>query len=311
MYKGEKLMFKSERIIIDTRKYDIDEIFERYKRGGLIFYEKGNAYNIRKNKITREVLEALSRGIPFPSVYVSELQTGELLVLDKSDRLRFLMEYLDHRFEINNTDYLFEKDIFYAPVILYVIDYINPKYMHMQVGSFIEEWSATQEQGVRNVLYQGEKKQIFDNLLSEIDYPKRSRLSIQYNFIYFIMVEFVISEKFHCQRYQGEDKFQLLENTIFEIGYMDERNLRDLCSRLEQFYYLIRQKNYIGGLLSHFSLEIQTKYLCFMNVWINLGGKGSLELIFEQKRIKNMIENCDMSYRSIIKIAECFREEYL
>ena len=28
--KGEKLMHENERIVIDTRKYSVDEVFERY-----------------------------------------------------------------------------------------------------------------------------------------------------------------------------------------------------------------------------------------------------------------------------------------
>ena len=134
-------MHKNQRIIIDTRTYVVDEIFERYKRGMLIFYKKGLTTKNRENKITWQVLKALARGIPFPPVYVSELQTGEMLVLDKSDRLRLLMKYLDYGYD-NYEEYLkiqemgywserdFLKDIFYSPIFLHVIDYMNPRYMH-------------------------------------------------------------------------------------------------------------------------------------------------------------------------------------
>ena len=33
-------MYNNERVVIDTRKYDIDEILLRYKQGKIIFYEK-------------------------------------------------------------------------------------------------------------------------------------------------------------------------------------------------------------------------------------------------------------------------------
>ena len=33
-------MYNNERVIIDTRKYDIDEMLFRYRQGKIIFYEK-------------------------------------------------------------------------------------------------------------------------------------------------------------------------------------------------------------------------------------------------------------------------------
>ena len=187
-------MHKNQRIIIDTRTYVVDEIFERYKRGMLIFYKKGLTTKNRENKITWQVLKALARGIPFPPVYVSELQTGEMLVLDKSDRLRLLMKYLDYGYD-NYEEYLkiqemgywserdFLKDIFYSPIFLHVIDYMNPRYMHMQVGAFVEEWSATQEQSIRNVLYRGAKLEVFEELVSRINGYLRE-LCDQFEYLY-------------------------------------------------------------------------------------------------------------------------------
>ena len=77
-------------------------MYEQYKHGKLIFCEKSNINHVRKNSIIKEVLEALSRGIPFAPVYVSELQTGQLLVLNKSDRLKYLMEFLERGFDIRS-----------------------------------------------------------------------------------------------------------------------------------------------------------------------------------------------------------------
>lgn len=308
-------MYKSERIIIDTRIYDIDEIFERYRRGNLIFYKKISFSKVQKNRITQEVLQALSKGIPFPPVYVSELQTGEMLVLDKSDRLRFLMEYLDGRFEMNPIEYPTEelyrsseplKDIYYSTVILHVIDYMNPRYMHMQTGSFIEEWSAVQEQGVRNILYQREVEYIFGNLLNGMYVPSRSVLSTQYRFIYFIMVDFVVSESLKKRRYQKADKFQLLEEVLYESMHMAESFMRDLYAEYEGLYHMIRQEDYKNGFLPHMSLETQTKYLCFASVLREIRGGVNFYKIFENRALRKMIEDCDMSYRDICVIMECF-----
>ena len=106
-------MYISKRAIIDTRKYDVREIFFRYKQGKVWFYEKNATAWKKPKKIVREVLWALMRGIPFPPVYASELQTGELLILDKSDKLRFLLEYLKHR-EENIRDVREEDDMYFT-----------------------------------------------------------------------------------------------------------------------------------------------------------------------------------------------------
>lgn len=95
-------MYNNERVVIDTRKYDIDEMLLRYKQSKIIFYEKKNVTWKRREKIIQDVTEALLRGIPFPLVYASELQTGELLILDKSDKLRFLLEHLAHGYILND-----------------------------------------------------------------------------------------------------------------------------------------------------------------------------------------------------------------
>ena len=44
-------MYNNERVIIDTRKYDIDEILFRYKQGKIIFYEKKSVTGKLRKKI--------------------------------------------------------------------------------------------------------------------------------------------------------------------------------------------------------------------------------------------------------------------
>ena len=52
-------MYISKRAIIDTRKYDVREIFFRYKQGKVWFYEKNATAWKKPKKIVREVLWAL------------------------------------------------------------------------------------------------------------------------------------------------------------------------------------------------------------------------------------------------------------
>lgn len=193
--KGDICMYNNERVIIDTRKYDIEEILFRYEHGKIIFYEKKATTWKRREKIIQDVTEALLRGIPFPPVYASELQTGELLILDKSDKLRFLLEYFAHWNALNNKsvnrDRYLERTILYSTVILYVIDYMNPRYMHMQVGKFVEEWTAMQEQSVWNVLYQGDSIKALEYMTGEGRNSRFIKLNLQYYLMHYLMVDFV------------------------------------------------------------------------------------------------------------------------
>lgn len=72
---------------------------------------------IPKEKL-KETVKALARGIPFPSVYASELQTGELLILDKSEKFRILLEQLNYEnLDRDIMDRYMLKDVLYSQII--------------------------------------------------------------------------------------------------------------------------------------------------------------------------------------------------
>ena len=48
-----------------------------------------------------QLLDAVWMGIPLPAVYVSELQNGDFLVLEKNDNLWKLLWFLDGRYTID------------------------------------------------------------------------------------------------------------------------------------------------------------------------------------------------------------------
>ena len=71
-------MYYKEKVIVDTRKFNIAELYERYKRGMIIFPDMRNVFLTKhRNQMIREMLEALLKGIPFPVIYASEQQMGE------------------------------------------------------------------------------------------------------------------------------------------------------------------------------------------------------------------------------------------
>lgn len=297
-------MYISERARIDTRQYHVEEIFERYKRGMLIFYNKPRSFGYQRERITKEVLDALNRWIPFPPVYVSELQTGEFLVLDKSDRLRCLLEFLAKNNVVNNFEL---KDIYYAPILVHVIDYINPRYMHMQIGSFIEEWTALQEQSVRNIVYKRE----LDWIYSELDYRRLhaigGNLRNQYIFFYFSMFYYVYKKKLKVFESRNVDKFQMLEEVIQKMCKESPQEIEIILRSLDDMYGAIQNIYRSSKYFMHMQIEKQTKYICFL--WFLKMEKGGYDIqdIFEKRIFRLEIEKCDMSYGDIMKVMDMLR----
>lgn len=251
-------------------------------------------------------------------MYVSELQTGELLVLDKSDRLRFLMEYFEHPYGNNQgnmsgiaaRDADFIKDMFYAEVILYVIDYWNPKYMHMQVGAFTEEWTAEQEQSVRNILYDGEGIRILKELMAERHVSLKSELQMQYSFIYYMMVHFITVQFFNRSEYENADKFQLLEQTLYELAAIEMSYLRDLRDQFMEAEALMKER-FRRTFMLRYTQEVKTKYICFLGAWMLINRRYGLDILMESKKMKYRMMECDMSFKNIDSILEDFRRENL
>lgn len=298
-------MYISERARIDTRQYYVDEIFERYMKGMLIFYNKPRSFGYQRERITKEVLDALNRWIPFPPVYVSELQTGEFLVLDKSDRLRCLLEFLAKNNVVNNFEL---KDIYYAPILVHVIDYINPRYMHMQIGSFIEEWTASQEQSVRNIVYKRE----LDWIYSELDYQRLhaigGNLRNQYIFFYFSMFYYVYKKKLKVFESRNVDKFQMLEEVIQKMCEESPQEIEIILRSLDDMYGAIQNIYRSSKYFMRMQIEKQTKYICFL--WFLKMEKGGYDIqdIFEKRIFRLEIEKCDMSYGDIMKVMDMLRK---
>lgn len=299
-------MYNNERVIIDTRKYDIDEMLFRYRQGKIIFYEKKSATWKRREKIVQDVIEALLRGIPFPQVYASELQTGELLILDKNDKLRFLLEHLA-REDILNDKYQ-ERTILYSKVMVYVIDYMNPRYMHMQVGKFVEEWTAMQEQSVWNILYQRDSMNTLEYITRKMRYSGLKKLNLQYFLIHYLMVDFVERGLLSEFKHEHSDRFQLLEDTLkeleVELNCMNEYDLKELFDEFNRRYFEIYQNIF----LKNKSTEEKMKWLCFMYIYERVYKKYDSYGMFGWENFQRRIENWDMSYKSIMNMIKFIKK---
>ena len=115
----------------------------RYKQGKIIFYEKKCATWKRREKVVQDIIKALLRGIPFPPVYASELQTGELLILDKSDKLRFLLEYLAHGDVLNDDKKQRGQNYLVKMMFIFMFQKEQrQKMVHLQELQCLQQWLA-------------------------------------------------------------------------------------------------------------------------------------------------------------------------
>lgn len=324
-------MYYKEKVIVDTRKFNIAELYERYKRGMIIFPEMRNVLSKRRNQMIREMLEALLKGIPFPVIYASEQQMGELLIFDKSNRLRYLLEYLDNNYRMTGGEalsYLGEsvyfddikqenpkeaRDILYSEIVFYIIDYMNPKYMHMQIGSFLEEWTISQEQSIRKILYRDDEWKILDILLSMSSSGKRPSLATRYEFENFIMFHMVASKYLegYKENLQTADRFQLYEIVIEELKFVNHTFLQNLCRLFDEVYELVEYELRYGVGLFQRNQVLKSKYMCFTGYLIAVDIKIPWKILVRDRNLRKIIEDCDMSYISICQSIDILRRELL
>ncbi|RHW04578.1 hypothetical protein DXA90_05285 [Clostridiaceae bacterium OF09-1] len=295
-----------EKVILDTRTYTIDEIYDRYFHKKLVFFD--NKYNLQydRKRIVREVINALVQGIPFPPVYASELQTGELLVLDKNNKLYYLLKTMEEGDPEYREDIL---DILYESIVIYVIEYMNPRYVHMRVGAFVEEWSVTQEQAVRNILYEREYRYIFKGELSFYRWSKS--LVDQYNFLYFSLIQFIVDGKIQGIVYEYADKFELLEETYNIILNIPGGKIERISSYYTEINDDIRaHRRNVIKLSTYARPNDRVKYIGFAGAWMRLMGSNNFDMLCQDRRVITAIRNCDWSYRSIVETIDIIRGVY-
>lgn len=236
---------KNSKIRIYELKYDLYDLVDRYQSKGIIFPSQNILQQHRQN-ITREAINALLYGIPYPQVYVSELQNGQLLVLETDKRLQCLIEFIVGKFDIEmpellKEDYIIYKDdgrnvffdlsardrqdILRTKIPICIIEYETPVYMHLRIGAYIGNWTVEQEEAVRRVLYAD--KGIYTLQMALRDAKKTSlRLVTEAEFVVFLtyIVNFVVSYPEDCE----EDQYAMQDN-MFNYVRRKELNIDKLA----------------------------------------------------------------------------------
>lgn len=227
--------FQRRQIDIYEEKLAAERVYEMYLEGRILFPRTPVTIKLRKIKKVSDMLEELLMGLPFPAVYVSELQDGRLLILDTSDRVRCLFDFFEGKLSSGYMELYPELEgydirkleeehpritslLYQCPLKLQIIDYLTPKYLHMQVGNHVEKWNFSREQGVRNALYGGKQAACFlerlARRLQKVCFFSRSSLNRQYAILRIIMYRLIVRKEFSKQHASGMGLQMLLDQTF-------------------------------------------------------------------------------------------------
>lgn len=94
-----------ERKIVELseKKFAVENLVRLYE-GGRIHFPQVPGRKVRVSsgkKIVSELLKVIQIGIPMPIIYASELQNGDLLILESTDRLGYLLKYIEGEFSVS------------------------------------------------------------------------------------------------------------------------------------------------------------------------------------------------------------------
>lgn len=254
--------FSDHHINSYEKKISIYQLQRMCRDRRLVFPSVPSKVRMRKIESVSETLETILMGILLPVVYVSERQDGSLLVLDASDRLLHLMEFLEGSYPIAGLEFYPELDgcrleemeqkfpritslIYDYKMLFQVIEYTTPKYMHMLVGNYIEKWNFTREQGIRNELY-GEK------LWGSLYFLERSlgqsgiffskwKLNRQYFILRILMYRFVFTKNIQVEYRRDIGLQQLLDQAAECLVRRDVYKIAD--SLIDATQRIIKWKN--------------------------------------------------------------------
>lgn len=174
---------EKEIVTLFDRNFSISYLVQLYENGNIRFPQTLKEKMTEKNIVTH-LIEAIRQGIPMPVVYASELQNGDILILESENILLYLLEFVRGSFSVfidgiskKSKFYFFELDninpwlsamIMRTVFMFRIIDYRTPKYLHMEVGLFHERWKVSKEQAVRDSLYSGKKVESLRRISMEV-----------------------------------------------------------------------------------------------------------------------------------------------
>lgn len=309
--------FLENRIDSLEKKIPVDILYKMYSDRKLLFPAIPWPGAKKRTEKVSGTVEAILMGIIIPAVYTSELQDGSLLVLDTGDELRFLLEFLEGKYPVGKLEFYPELDgydirrmeqefpratllLMDFPIQLQIIEYTTPRYMHMQVGRYIEKWNFTREQGIRNILYgeelEGYLQYLADRTRHYGDFFSKWQLNRQYMMLRILMYHFVLFREIREGREENTGLPLLLEITADILKRKNHtwknRMADEMCCVMEELQRWSREERV--DLAKEKGKESQAKtvgylsnvvWMCWKKdypVWRGLKRISNAEVLWEQ-----------------------------
>lgn len=227
--------FSGDRVDSYEKKISVQQAFRMYQSGKLVFPVTPSVGRAKKIERVSETVEVILRGIALQVVYMSERQDGSLLVLDSDDRLQHFMGFLEGVYPVLRLEFFTELDgykleqmeqkfprwtslVYDYKISFQIMEYTTPRYMHMQVGNYIERWNFTREQGVRNGLYGKELEEFLSSCEKELGrasgFLSRQILNRQYMVLRILMYRFVFEGEIRGRYEESMGLQQLLDRAV-------------------------------------------------------------------------------------------------
>lgn len=320
-----------KKIYVSEKRVSVEYAYRMLQRGKLSFPEAPTLAKGRMVERLSETIELMLLGVAVPAVYVSELQDGSWLVLEATDRLLSLFRFLSGKGNLGYMDMYSEYSgmpigkleekaphvtsmIYDYKLQFQVIDYMTPRYLHLQVGSHVERWNFSREQGVRNFLYQKfdavlQVKMLAEQLDKRLFFFSSSTLNRQYAILRIYMYRMVFQHMIRPERGDQAGLQYLLDQTIKLLntseggrpGYIKTEEFRQAT---EMIVSLSEETEAAAKLMKNKGKEQQIRRLSYLYNLIFLVMDGQISevrfrVLFSGQRLWERVERDDVNYDNI------------
>lgn len=319
-------MYYNEEIRIYKKSFSLYRLYQMFCAGELICEKKVASARSSTKKQAAKALDILLMAIPYPTVYLSELQDGSYLLIESKDMLLSLLQYVDNHFACETEGYgadytnMFFRElegrypaiassIMNSEIDCQIIDYGTPRYLHMKVGYYLQEWSIAREQRIWNVLYDGIAVVRLEELAKAAIGYRSSIYIREAEILRIMLVQYVAEGRIQEDYWQeGREPYFLIEQIWAELKCMSENELYDWekgISRYYDTYYTLGQSfltRYDGK--SRFRLS-EHAYMFY--AWI----RGyDTERMFDERAIWRNIEKRGWSLEGIQRNLDDIQEAF-
>ncbi len=332
-----------DHVYVEAASAWIDELAGDFDRKKLIFPEPAKSSNGRA-EAAEDVIKALLEGIPYPMIYLLELQNGQLLVVEKGGRLEALLDFICDRIPVSkstigderqfHSDRVFFSDlpsvirraILRSTIEMRIARYNTPVYMQLYFANYIANMSVAGEERIRRILYADRGMGVLRGIMQELGYDKKG-LKYEYEVVVFLTYVYIFV-------YRIESGYKMTQYLMQEMMFSYLLTDKNRAQELVKLYNSIREqiKMYIdSGYRNGGAERFESRYKKLSPAYghiIGLASAVEADGLWEEKvldtsmmlcnafintrgldkGIRDRIENCDMSNYGIEMLIEGIRK---